>query len=163
MSQVNENNGTEYDDQNAFESFICGKLEERGIIVQPTGKKTIRNKCANLLGIDIIHDRMIDKRGGIYIETHTLEFAQNPIFITSTIFKNTGAWLYGIGDQNTFFIFAKRLLQKLVVALEIDFVGLDDSKPICTGSGKGLFMPFAQAADLAAKTIYFSHKSYQQQ
>jgi len=145
-------------EQEKYESFICESLNERGIIVQQIGSRPPDRRCGNLLGLDIIYDPLMGKRGGVYIETRVQEIPPLPFLFRSTLFRDVGAWLYGIGDYELFFIFGKKTLRRIVLERDKYFPGRGGLKPHQTDKGMGFIMPFERAEMLAEKIFYFSSR-----
>lgn len=152
-----QNDGIETDgrEREKYESFICERLHEHGIIAQPIWGRPPGHRCGNLLGIDIIYDPRMGLRGGVYIETHVMEVPPLPVLIRSTLFRDVGAWLYGIGDHELFFIFGKKALRRLISAMDKYFPLLAEAEKIQTATGKGILLPFEQAERLADRTFHF--------
>jgi len=157
MIRMYENDGIESDGRNQreFESFICEMLHENGIVVQPICDRPPGHRCGNLLGIDIIYDPLMEQRGGVYIETHVMEPPPLPILIRSTFFRDTDAWLYGIGDYDQFFIFGKKILQGIVSVATKYFDDLIHLERHETPTGRGILLPLDQAERLADRIFRF--------
>jgi hypothetical protein len=142
-------------EQEKYESFICERLHERGIILQPILGRPPAHRCGNLLGLDIIYDPLMGKRGGVYIETRVQEIPPLPFLFKATLFRD-GAWLYGIGDYELFYIFGKKTLQRVILGKDKYFPGRGRLKPLETETGAGFIMPFEQADALAERRFYFN-------
>lgn len=143
-------------EQEKYESFICESLRERGIAVQPILCRPPAHRCGNLLGLDIIYDPLMGKRGGVYIETRVQDIPPLPFLFKSTLFRNSGAWLYGIGDYELFFIFGKKTLQRIILGKDKYFPGWGGLRPHQTETGAGFIMPFERAETLAERFFYIS-------
>lgn len=157
MFFVDENGGIVSDrhDQDKYESFICERLLDDGINVQPIGSRPVGRKCGNLLGIDIIYDARMEQRGGVYIETHFMEVPPLPFLFRSTLLRDNGAWLYGIGNHKNFFIFGKKSLRRVISAMENHFNPEDNVELIRTAASRGFVIPFAFAERVSLKMLQF--------
>ncbi len=138
-----------------FEAYICRALYEFGIAVQHVGDHLTYIGCDNLLGLDIVYDLNMKKNGGVYIETHTKPFPEFPFFAGSVLHRNNGAWLYGIGDYDRFYIFGKRTLSGCIKTLDKYFPDLVCVKRCQTPTSRGIFLTFDQADTMAEKTFHF--------
>jgi len=153
----NVGGGTAGREQEKYESFICESLRERGIVVQPILGRPPAHRCGNLLGLDIIYDPLMGMRGGVYIETRVQEIPPLPFLFKSTLFRD-GAWLYGIGDYELFYIFGKKTLRRIILGKDKYFSGRGGLKPHETETGAGFIMPFDLADALAEKFFYISSR-----
>lgn len=157
MFFVDENGGIVSDRhvQDEYESFICERLLDDGINVQPMGCRPAGRRCGNLLGIDIIYDARMEQRGGVYIETHFMEVPPLPFLFRSTLLRDNGAWLYGIGNHKYFFIFGKKGLRRVISTMENQLHLEDNVELIRTATSRGFVIPFALAERMSLKLLQF--------
>lgn len=156
MFRIDRNKDCEPDSMSyrSFEAHICQALHECGIIVQHVNNHLPRGRCNNLLGLDIVYDTMMEKNGGIYIETHWKPFPEFPIFSQSVLYKKDGAWLYGIGNLRRFFIFGKKYLQRLISGVDARLFNPTNAERLETTISKGVLIPFDKAEELADRTFH---------
>ena len=139
-----------------FEAHVYRKLQERGIAARPMGGRPPEHRCGNLLGIDIVFDSLMKERNGVYIETRAWEIPHIPILFKSTLFRDSGAWLYGVGDYETFFIFGKKSLRRAILEPGRHFRRRRGPMQCGGKTGVGIVLPFEQAESLAEITIHFN-------
>ena len=157
MFIVDENGGIVSDrhDQDKYESFICERLLEDGISLQPIGNRPAERRCGNLLGLDIIYDPRMEHRGGIYIETHFMEVPPLPFLFRSTLFRDNGSWLYGIGNHKRFFIFGKKSLRRIISFMEKHLHLWKNVELLQTATSRGFVIPSDLAEMLSLKMFEF--------
>jgi len=135
-----------------FQDFVCVELHKLGIILQNMSSKKYQRKKENLLGLEIKFDRRFRETGNLYIETHEKSDPSNPEYVKSGIYRDDETWLFGIGDEQTFFIFAKTLLRNFV-ELSDSLTWLKRAKP--TPTSMGVLFPLAKARQWAARVVEF--------
>jgi len=96
-----------------FQDFVCLELHKRGIVLQNTTSQRYQWKTENLLGMEIKLDKKFQETGRLYIETAEKAHPNNKDFIPSGIYRDDDTWLFGIGDRKVFFVFSKKVLQRL--------------------------------------------------
>lgn len=123
--------GTEYYDQQrlegeAYEAYVCARLEEewRIRIERCTDRSTQISHGDTFFGLEIKLDKRFAETGNLCIELAEKTNAKNPRFVPAGIRAESGAWLYGIGNEDEFFIFSKRTLRLLA-----DFIEDRDRQP----------------------------------
>jgi hypothetical protein len=153
MNLINKNDNIETDPvkRAKYEDYICQRLHERGIVVQPVKHEGAGDRCNNLLGLDIVYAPNTTKREGVHIETNLKPHPPTGILLESTLFRDNGAWLYGVGDYDYFFIFGKNTLREFITTMEIHLCCMMYAKRYETERSKGIFLSFALAEELAER------------
>lgn len=97
-----------------FEDFVAGVLHRRGIIlVSLHSRYSQYNIGENLLGAEIKRDSKYPETDNLYIEIAEKAHPDNKFYVPSGIYRNDNSWLYIIGDEACFWIFATRWLRRL--------------------------------------------------
>lgn len=123
MAMKYESRNSGYEDSfevgSAFQDFVCIELAKQHIILQNINSKKFQyNVGENLQGFEI----KLDTRFNGYTKTPTgrlsIEFEEkqkgtNQVFALSGIYRNDNSWLYIQGNPWCFYIFDKRVLQRL--------------------------------------------------
>ncbi len=137
-----------------YQDFVAIELYKRGIVLVNTTSKKQQNRIGeNLLGLEIKHDRKFRETSNLYIETEEKADPDNAQFWPSGIFRDDNAWLYGIGDYSTFYIFGKRTLQRLYDHRMQQ--GIASVVAVSSETSKGILLPLAFADNIAERIIYF--------
>jgi len=138
-----------------YQDFVCVELHKLGIILQNMSSRKYQLKHENLLGLEIKFDRRFRETGNLYIETHEKADPTNLEYVKSGIYRDDETWLYGIGDAETFFIFAKSTLRNFIEVID-KLKWLKKPKP--TSTSMGILIPLPQARKWAARVIEFGTK-----
>lgn len=136
-----------------FQDYVLERLHSAGIVLQPFGSKRAQQKAENMLGLEIKFDRKLSETGNLYIETHERSHPDRPELVPSGVYRNDRCWLFGIGNYSRFYVFGKRMLQRLISrALSpgkqgsgIRTVGND------TATSKGVLLPETLAREYAER------------
>ena len=134
-----------------FQDFIMEKLHREGIVLQNIQSKKYQLKKENLLGMEIKYDMKYATTGNLYIEVSEKSDPKNEKYIPSGIFRNDDNWLFGIGDYEIFYLFSKKVLQRI-------FIG-GSMKEIETPTSKGFLMPKSNAEKIAEKIFFFGGRN----
>jgi hypothetical protein len=67
----------------------------------------------NYSGIEIKNDKKFRTTGNLYIEIAEKSDAQNTNFVDSGIYRKDNSWAFAIGDEQTMYLFLKKVLVKL--------------------------------------------------
>lgn len=98
-----------------FQDIVTQALYQRGIIVVGYASRRFqRSHGENLLGAEIKNDKKFRATGNVYIEIAEKAHPDRPNYTPSGIMREDNSWLYVIGDERTFWIFATVYLRKLV-------------------------------------------------
>ena len=98
-----------------FQDIVTQALYQRGIVVVGYASRRFqRSHGENLLGAEIKNDKKFRSTGNVYIEIAEKAHPDRPNFTASGIMRDDNSWLYVIGDEKTFWIFATVYLKKLV-------------------------------------------------
>ena len=158
--EMNADNYAEYyQDQlkaaGEYQDYVCEKLHYVGIVLQNmTSQKYQYEKRENLLGLEIKFDNRMQETKRIYIETAEKSNPQNPNYIPSGIYRDDGSWLYGIGNYDIFYIFDKKVLQRIDKHDPSWLYRPHQNLP----TSKGFCIPVEQAEKIAALTVNLSQR-----
>jgi hypothetical protein len=134
-----------------YQDFICEQLHIRGIVLQNMSSRKYQYRQENLLGLEIKRDDIMSKTGRIYIETAEKARPRAGDYVKAGIYRDDKSWMYGIGNDDIFYIFDKKGLQRLDLA--------DPSwlfRPNPTPTSKGFCIPLEKAELLAMRIISFA-------
>jgi hypothetical protein len=134
-----------------YQDFICEQLHIRGIVLQNMSSRKYQYRQENLLGLEIKRDDIMSKTGRIYIETAEKARPRAGDYVKAGIYRDDKSWMYGIGNDDIFYIFDKKGLQRLDLA--------DPSwlfRPNPTPTSKGFCIPLEKAELLAMRIIRFA-------
>jgi UDP-N-acetylmuramate-alanine ligase len=96
-----------------FQDFVVDQLYKAGIpIVMHTSKKK-QFLGENKLGIEIKHDKMMEKTGNVYIEYEEKSNPNNAYFVKSGILRDDNSWLWAIANNKVIYIVSKRVLRQI--------------------------------------------------
>ena len=111
-----------------YQDFIMQKLHGEGIVLQNIQSKKYQLKRENLLGMEIKYDMKYATTGNLYIEVSEKSDPKNEKYIPSGIFRNDDNWLFGIGNYETFYVFSKKVLQRVFLTGKFQEVTKTTSK-----------------------------------
>lgn len=134
-----------------YQDFIMERMHLIGIVLQPFCSKAAQRKGENLFGLEIKRDGKFRKTENLYIEVAEKARPRAGDYVPSGIFRSDNTWLYGIGDELTFFVFAKSTLRNAFAA-RIKLGYAEKSTP----TSKGFVIPVAEANRFLARKITFS-------
>lgn len=146
-----------------FQDFIMERMHVIGTILQPYTSVRGQLKGENLLGLEIKNDRRYAETGNLCIEVAEKARPRDGDYVKSGIFRSDNTWLYGIGNQQTFFIFAKSTLRNTHASLRKN--GIAGRNGLFRWNGffeyanetsKGFCIPPAMAGTLYARKISFN-------
>lgn len=139
-----------------YQDFICRELLKEGIVIVNLQSKDEQYDVGeNLLGLEIKYDKIMKESKRIYIETKEKANSRNYEYIDSGIYRNDNSWLYGIGDYDVFYIFCKKMLQRIHKG-EIPIDGI--YCPPRKDTSEGFCLPLEAAEKYASKIIRFKKK-----
>lgn len=134
-----------------FQDFIMRRLYMAGTVLNTLASPAGQQLGENLLGMEIKRDGNFRNSGNLYIEVAEKARPRNGDYAPSGIFRNDNSWLFGIGDERTFFIFALQTLRRAY--------GSDRRYPRVTkDTSKGMLLPIADATSMAARIFEFSEQ-----
>lgn len=94
-----------------FQDFAQEQLYKYGISIVSYSSKEYQHKYGeNRAGIEMKYDQKYKNSKCLYIEIAEKSHPDNINFVRSGIYANSNTWLYLIGDEDEFFIFAKNFL-----------------------------------------------------
>jgi len=128
-----------------FQDHITDKLYQLGIVLVTYVSKARSLKAENKAGIEIKRDGLFRSSGNLYIETAEKSHASNLEYVASGIYRDDGSWLYLIGDEETFWIFPKTLLQRVEQTQKYTSV--------MTATSRGFLLPVDVADRLCARKV----------
>lgn len=130
-----------------FQDFVAEVLfKELGIpIASYSSKRYQATRGENMQGIEIKRDDKFQQTGNLYIEVAEKSHPSNRTYALSGIHRSDNTWLYVIGDEKKFYIFAKSLLQNLHRAKLF--------REVQTPTSKGFLLPISSAEKYCAKKI----------
>jgi len=134
-----------------YQDFAAIELLKVGISINLlTSEKYQKSHGESLAGIEIKHDRQIEKYGNIFFETHEKTKAENQFFVESGILRKDNTWIYAIGDYKVLYLLPKKRLQQLYRNQhERKTIESYQEKDIKNGTAKG----FVLSADWVERTI----------
>lgn len=135
-----------------YQDFIMERMHLIGTILQPYASKEGQRRGENMFGLEIKHDRKMQKTGNICIEVQEKACVRDGPYVPSGIFRSDNTWLYGIGDYSLFWIFAKSTLRNLHA--KVPELGLRTYKK---ETSVGFLLPctFAEIKNLYARKVLF--------
>lgn len=144
----------------AFQDFILEQLHAHGIVLQAYSSKSGQQKGENMLGLEIKFDRKLAETGNLYIETHERSHPDRPELVPSGVYRNDRCWLFGIGNYSRFYVFGKKMLQRLISrslspgkqGAGIRAVGND------TSTSRGVLLPEVLARDFAERCFEWGNE-----
>jgi hypothetical protein len=77
-----------------------------------SSKKWQNEQGENTLNMEIKYDKVLDKTGNVYIETHEKTNADNAKFVESGCLR-TNSWLYLIGNYTFAYVFSTKQLKNM--------------------------------------------------
>lgn len=135
-----------------YQDFIMERMHLIGTILQPYSSREGQKNGENMFGLEIKHDRKMQKTGNICIEVQEKACERDGPYVPSGIFRSDNTWLYGIGDYSLFWIFAKSTLRNLHA--RVRELGLREyQKP--TSMGFLLPVTFVEIKNLYARKVLF--------
>ena len=99
-----------------FQDHVTDVLYEQGMVVVTYVSKARGLKAENKLGVEIKRDAKFRETGNLFIEVAEKSHPSNPLFVSSGIYRKDNSWLYAIGDEQTLWIFSKKILVLLIEA-----------------------------------------------
>ena len=131
----------------SFQQYVTQWFAEQGVVFQDyTTKQEQLEKGENTLGMEIKRDGRFRETGNLYIETEEKSSSVlNLHWAPSGIFRDDQSWLFCIGDESTFWIFAKKDLQRWSQC------GRYEKKQIVTS--RGFVMPVTDADKYCARKV----------
>jgi len=94
-----------------FQDFIQEQLYKFGLSIVSYSSKEYQHKYGeNRAGIEMKYDQKYKEFHNLFIEIAEKSHPDNINFVPSGIYANSNTWLYLIGDEEEFFIFAKNFL-----------------------------------------------------
>jgi len=94
-----------------FQDFVQEQLYKHGLSIVSYSSKEYQHKYGeNRAGIEMKYDQKYKEKHNLFIEIAEKSHPENPNFIPSGIYADNNTWLYLIGDEDEFFIFAKNFL-----------------------------------------------------
>jgi hypothetical protein len=140
-----------------FQDFIMERMHRLGMVLQFYTSKEGQQRGETLLGLEVKHDQKIKKWGNLCIEVAEKAYPRDGDYAPSGIFRSDNSWLYGIGDYQVFYIFAKSSLRNCF-ALR-DKLGLEE---YVIATSKGFKLPVEKrngcgvcAEQLKARKVIF--------
>jgi len=98
-----------------FEDFVQDALAKRGIFLgNYTSQKYQLEKGENMLGMEIKRDGRFRDTGNFYIETAEKSHKDKPNWTPSGIMRDDNSWLFCIGDEKGFCVFAKKDIKEIL-------------------------------------------------
>jgi len=92
-----------------FEDFVQDALAKRGIFLgNYTSQKYQLEKGENMLGMEIKRDGRFRETGNFYMETAEKSSKDIVGWTPSGIMRDDNSWLFCIGDEKGFCVFAKK-------------------------------------------------------
>ena len=136
----------------AYEAYVARQLQAHGFILEPYLTQDEQYRLGeNRFGLEIKHDRRMATTKRVYIEVAERRDAARPMMTPSGIFRADACWLYGIGDQDRFYMFSRKRLQVIF------WDGQDGTRSdvVCReiGTSRGFTIPVA-TAEAEADRIY---------
>jgi len=99
---------------NRFEDYVAITLYRRGLVLVRFGSRRYQWEVGeNLVGAEIKRDGLFRETGNLYIETAEKAHPNNERYVESGIYRSDNSWLYIIGDEQTFYVFAITILRLL--------------------------------------------------
>jgi len=136
-----------------YQDYVCERLHKHGIVLQNMTSRKHQYKRENMLGLEIKKDNLFPLTGRVYIETHEKAVPREGDYALAGINRNDNSWLYGVGNEQTFFIFSKTMLRRL---LKKNPPFLFHPKP--TDTSIGFCIPVDAAKQIACKVIEFQNE-----
>jgi hypothetical protein len=100
--------GQEYQDYSQIE------LYKAGIPINIlTSEKYQREYGESIAGIEVKLDRVLEKTGNLYFETHEKSNPCNYNYVESGILRNDNTWIYCIGNYDVMYLIPKLSLRRL--------------------------------------------------
>lgn len=95
----------------AFQDFIMERSARIGMILNAYCSKEGQRLGENLMGMEIKRDGRYRETQNLYIEVAEKARPRSGDYAPSGIMRSDNSWLYGIGDELQFWIFAISLLR----------------------------------------------------
>jgi len=128
-----------------FQDVATVALYQKGIVVVGYASRRYQNNCGeNMLGAEIKRDGGFRNTGNLYIETAEKSHPDKEQYVSSGIYRGD-SWLFVIGDEQTFWIFSTKYLQKLEK--------LNRYRRVIKTTSKGFLMPLDEAERYSIRRI----------
>lgn len=104
----------------------------------------------NTLGMEIKRDGLFRDTGNLYIEYREKSYSnsvRNAYWTPSGCCRDDSSWLYLIGDEDTFWIFARKRLQQLLNKDRYE------TRTISRGTSQGFLLPLQDADKECARKV----------
>lgn len=134
-----------------YQDFIMERLHLIGTILQPYSSKAGQRRGENMYGMEIKFDRKFKTTGNLCIEVCEKAKDRPGDYVPSGICRSDNTWLYGIGDYQIFWIFAKSTLRTANARRSALML-----RGYETPTSKGFLIPTAFAEKCYARKVSFN-------
>lgn len=133
-----------------FQDFIMERSARLGMILNGFASKEGQRLGENLMGMEIKRDGLYQQTGNLYIEVAEKAQPRQGDYVPSGIMRSDNSWLYGIGNEMRFWIFAISLLRNFWNRRR-DMSLRETEKP----TSRGFLLPMRLADKYCARRIDF--------